>query len=127
MHIIGQLASFTVVNEWHMVMDYWCHFTDRGKPKYPERNPSEYHFVYLELPWLGLGSNTNLRAERPATSLLIPGTVLSLGKYIFPLDMALDKVGVLGVCSNERYNSRNCHLRASYLVMLRQRGLLSAL
>jgi hypothetical protein len=66
-----------------MIVDFWWHFTDRGKLKYPERKPSEYHFVYLELPWLGLGSNTDLRAERQATSLLIPGTDLSIGKYIF--------------------------------------------
>jgi hypothetical protein len=63
-----------------MIMDYWWHCTDRETPKYPEKNLSEYHFVYQELPCLGLGSKPGLRAERPATSLLIRGTALSIGK-----------------------------------------------
>jgi hypothetical protein len=44
--------------------------------------------------------------------------------------MALDKFGARVVCSNEGYNSRNLHPRrttSTYLVMLRQRGHISAL
>jgi len=77
---MGQLASFTVEDEWHMVMNYCWHCTGRGQPKSPETNLSEYYFVYHKLPWLGLGSKSGLRADRPTTSLLIHGTAVNRGK-----------------------------------------------
>jgi len=50
-----------------------------------------------------------------------------MGKNIFSLDVALDNVGARGVGRAEDYNSRGFLPCIPYLVMLRQRGHISAL
>jgi hypothetical protein len=39
-----------------------------GKPKYPTKKLSLYHFVHHKFYWIALRSNRDLRGERPATN-----------------------------------------------------------
>jgi len=52
-----------------MIMEHWWNDNDRKKPKYWEKSLSQCHFVHHK-SHLDLGSNTELRGERPITNLL---------------------------------------------------------
>jgi hypothetical protein len=53
--------------------------SDRGKPKYSEKNLSHCHFVYLKSHMIDPVSNTGLCSERPATNYLRRGTACVIG------------------------------------------------
>jgi hypothetical protein len=62
------------VDEYKTIIENWCNYTDRGKPKYLGKKMTL-------CPWTGLGTNVGLRGTRPATNILHHLTT-SLGKRI---------------------------------------------
>jgi hypothetical protein len=60
-----------LVMDERMSMEQKWNYTDRGKPKYSERNLFRRHFFFSTKPkWTGLGLNPDLRGERAVTNRL---------------------------------------------------------
>ena len=60
------LRPHSVRSRW-MSVEHWWNDTNRGKPKYPEKNQSFCYFIHFES---GLGMNPSLRGERVVTNHL---------------------------------------------------------
>jgi hypothetical protein len=68
-----------------MNQQVWCiggYDTDRGNPKYLDKNLSQCHFVHHSHGRTYLGSNPGLRGERRATNRLSHSTAIT---DFFPL------------------------------------------
>ena len=55
-------------------MGHWRTDTDRGKPKYSEKNLAHASLAKINPSWTGLGFISCLRDEKPGTDRVIHGT-----------------------------------------------------
>jgi hypothetical protein len=61
-----------------MSVERWWNDIDGGKLKYWEKTCTSATFSATNLTWTDLGSNLDLRGERPATDRLSDGTAFRL-------------------------------------------------
>ena len=59
-----------------MSMEYWWNESDRREIKYWEKSLFRCHFIDQNPTCIVLELNQGFRIDRPATSLLVSGTVL---------------------------------------------------
>ena len=73
---------------------HWGNDTDRGNPKYLDKNLSHCHIVHHKSRRTDLGSNPGIRGERRATNRLSHGTAIT---DFFPLPNVLTLTGPMSV------------------------------